>query len=65
MEFVKGLILYGVSLFIIYFVIETAVKNGINHSRIGRLLEQEHKRDTDYPNKTSRFDAFVKNDLDN
>ncbi|MBB6452662.1 hypothetical protein HNQ94_001108 [Salirhabdus euzebyi] len=33
---------YIISLIILYLVIETAVKNGINKSHVGKLLERDY-----------------------
>ncbi|KOR85668.1 hypothetical protein AM233_17780 [Bacillus sp. FJAT-22058] len=48
---VKAIILYIVGLFILYIVIETAVRKGINHSIIGQLLEKKSFLDDDLDNE--------------
>lgn len=55
-----SIIMWGVGLFILYLIIKTAVKNGINSSVIGQYLEKEHGM-TAEEKKTS----FLDNDLDN
>ncbi|KWW21906.1 MULTISPECIES: hypothetical protein [Bacillaceae] len=47
-----------VGLFILYVVIETAVRKGINHSIIGQILEEKHEMKKDKK-------SFLDNDLDN
>ena len=37
-----SIVLYIISLFILYIVIETAVRRGINSSIIGELLEKKY-----------------------
>ncbi|AMM94678.1 hypothetical protein UP17_21215 [Peribacillus simplex] len=37
-----SIVLYIVSLFVLYIVIETAVRRGINSSIIGELLEKKY-----------------------
>lgn len=54
----NAIIIYIVSLFILYIVIETAVKKGINSSIIGQALEK--KLGITEEKKNSLFD----NDLD-
>lgn len=49
--------LYIVSLFILYIVIETAVRRGINSSIIGRTFEDTYKNKKDKK-------SFLDNDLD-
>lgn len=39
---VKAIIFYIVGVFILYIVIETAVRRGINHSNIGQFLEKKY-----------------------
>ncbi|WP_226036883.1 hypothetical protein [Aquibacillus saliphilus] len=51
-----GIIVYIISLFILYLVIETAVRRGINSSKIGQLIEDKYEKEE----KLSFFD----NDLD-
>ncbi|MRH43489.1 hypothetical protein GH741_12450 [Aquibacillus halophilus] len=58
-----GVIFYIISLIILYFVIETAVRNGINRSKIGQFIEeqqevQEHKQSREAKQ------TFLNNDLD-
>ncbi|MED3997993.1 hypothetical protein P4647_25775 [Peribacillus frigoritolerans] len=38
----KAIIFYIVGVFILYIVIETAVRRGINHSNIGQFLEKKY-----------------------
>lgn len=47
-----------ISLFIFYVVIEAAVRNGINSSKLGKLIDKEHGQEI--PKKKS----FLDNDLD-
>lgn len=53
-----SIILYVVSLFILYLVIESAVKNGINSSKIGQFLE------TKYGIKETKKPSILDDDLD-
>ncbi|MBE3102679.1 MAG: hypothetical protein IMZ40_00370 [Bacilli bacterium] len=53
-----SIVLYIVSLFILYIVIETAVRRGINSSNIGQLLEKKNGSKEDKK-------SFLDNDLDN
>jgi hypothetical protein len=52
------IVLYIVGLFILYIVIETAVKRGINSSIIGQFLEKK------YGIKGEK-ESFFEDDLDN
>ncbi|MDM5312244.1 hypothetical protein [Peribacillus frigoritolerans] len=54
----KAIIFYIVGVFILYIVIETAVRRGINHSIIGQFLEKKYGMKED---KKSLLD----DDLDN
>lgn len=58
MNAIVSIVLYVVSLFILYIVIETAVRRGINSSIIGQSLEKKLKITEE--KKKSFFD----NDLD-
>ena len=58
MNTIVSIVLYIVSLFILYIVIETAVRRGINSSIIGQALEK--KSGITEEEKQSFFD----NDLD-
>lgn len=55
---VKAIIFYIVGVFILYIVIETAVRRGINHSNLGEFLEKKYgvKEGTK---------SFLDDDLDN
>ncbi|MFS0599248.1 hypothetical protein AB1L16_21310 [Peribacillus frigoritolerans] len=55
---VKAIIFYIVGVFILYIVIETAVRRGINHSNIGQFLEKK------YGVKEGKK-SFLDDDLDN
>jgi hypothetical protein len=55
---VKAIILYIVGLFILYIVIETAVRKGINHSIIGQFHEKKYGVKEDKK-------SFLDDDLDN
>ncbi|MFJ5748649.1 hypothetical protein ACIP97_08585 [Peribacillus frigoritolerans] len=55
---VKAIIFYIVGVFILYIVIETAVRRGINHSNIGQFLEKK------YGVKEGEK-SFLDDDLDN
>lgn len=50
--------LYLVGLFLLYIVIETAVRRGINSSIIGRKIEDKYEIKEDKK-------SFLDNDLDN
>lgn len=56
-----GILLYitfiVISLFILYLVIETAVRNGINNSKVGKLIDKQYGA----PYKKS---SFLDHDLD-
>ncbi|VDG96907.1 Uncharacterised protein [Lysinibacillus sphaericus] len=52
-----AIILWLVGLFILYFVIRTAVKDGINMSIVGQLIEKKY----DYKEDEK---PFIKTDLD-
>ena len=52
-----SIVLYIISLFILYIVIETAVRRGINSSIIGELLEKKYG--------IKRYKSFLDDDLDN
>ncbi|KQU11955.1 hypothetical protein ASG65_28030 [Bacillus sp. Leaf13] len=54
----KSIIIFIVSLFILYLVIESAVKNGINRSKIGQLLESK------YGIEETKKSSFLDDDLD-
>ncbi|MEC0347166.1 MULTISPECIES: hypothetical protein [Peribacillus] len=54
----KAIIFYIVGVFIIYIVIETAVRRGINHSIIGQFLEKKYEMKEDKK-------SFLDDDLDN
>lgn len=54
---VLSIALYIVGLFILYAVIETAVRRGINSSIIGRFLEKEYEIKEDKK-------SFLNDDLD-
>ncbi|PHD73574.1 hypothetical protein COF64_17725 [Bacillus sp. AFS043905] len=56
---VKAIIFYIVGGFILYIVIETAVRRGINHSNIGQFLEKK------YGMKEEDKKSFLDDDLDN
>ncbi|MFA1710273.1 hypothetical protein ACDX66_01000 [Peribacillus frigoritolerans] len=58
MEAIKYIFYSIVGLFILYIVIETAVRKGINSSIIGQFLEKKYG--TDEVKK-----SFLDNDLDN
>ena len=55
---VKAIIFYIVGLFMLYIVIETAVRKGINNSNIGQLLEKKYGVKEDKK-------SFLDDDLDN
>lgn len=55
---VKAIIFYIVGVFILYIVIETAVRRGINHSIIGQFLEKKYGMKEDKK-------SFLDDDLDN
>ncbi|MGM0888875.1 MAG: hypothetical protein ACQEW5_18305 [Bacillota bacterium] len=55
---VKAIIFYIVGVFILYIVIETAVRRGINHSNIGQFLEKKYGMKEDKK-------SFLDDDLDN
>lgn len=48
----NAILLFLISTIVFYFIIETAVKNGINKSNIGQR------------NDHNNHDPFIKNDLD-
>ncbi|MET1180951.1 hypothetical protein ABG775_23810 [Peribacillus simplex] len=54
----KAIIFFVVGLFILYIVIETAVRKGINNSNIGQLLEEKYGVKADKR-------SFLDDDLDN
>ncbi len=51
MELIMNLLMFAVSIFILYVVIETAVRQGINTSVIGKYVKQENAQVTKAPNK--------------
>ncbi|MBM4763734.1 hypothetical protein [Bacillus sp. B15-48] len=53
-----AIVLYIVGLFILYIVIETAVRRGINSSIIGQFFEKKYGIKTDKK-------SFLDDDLDN
>ncbi|MFE5431045.1 hypothetical protein [Peribacillus simplex] len=55
---VKDIIFFVVGLFILYIVIETAVRKGINNSNIGQFLEKKYGVKADKR-------SFLDDDLDN
>lgn len=55
---VKAIIFYIVGVFILYIVIETAVRRGINHSNLGQFLEKKYGVKEDKK-------SFLDDDLDN
>lgn len=58
MDIIFSIIAYLIGLFILYVVIETAVRKGINSSIIGKFLEDK------YGIKEVKK-SFLDNDLDN
>ncbi|MFB5281867.1 hypothetical protein [Peribacillus sp. Hz7] len=56
---VFSIILWIVGLFILYIVISTAVKDGINKSVVGQFIEQKYGVKDD---KKSFFDSDLDND---
>ncbi|MFJ9384047.1 hypothetical protein ACIROD_09945 [Peribacillus sp. NPDC101481] len=58
MEAIMFFVYFTVGLFILYIVIETAVRKGINNSIIGQFLEKKYGVKED--NK-----SFLDDDLDN
>ncbi|MGE7687466.1 hypothetical protein [Peribacillus simplex] len=52
------IVLYIISLFILYIVIQTAVRKGINSSIIGQILEKKYGIKEDKK-------SFLDDDLDN
>lgn len=60
-----GVIFYifsvAISLFILYMIIETAVRNGINSSRLGKILEEKYGREQ--PGEFEK--SWLDRDLDN
>ncbi|MCK2003828.1 hypothetical protein MZM54_20800 [[Brevibacterium] frigoritolerans] len=54
----KAIIFYIVGVFILYIVIEQAVRRGINHSIIGQFLEKKYGMKEDKK-------SFLDDDLDN
>ncbi|MDQ0223851.1 hypothetical protein [Metabacillus niabensis] len=58
MDIIFSIIAYLIGLFILYVVIETAVRKGINSSIIGKFLEDK------YGIKEEKK-SFLDNDLDN
>ncbi len=59
MDIIFAIIAYLIGLFILYVVIETAVRKGINSSIIGKFLEEK------YGIKEEEKKSFLDNDLDN
>ncbi|WP_194841306.1 hypothetical protein [Salinibacillus xinjiangensis] len=56
-----GIVLYLISLFILYILISSAVKTGINNSKLVELLEEKRgKEEATEPKKES----FLDHDLD-
>ncbi|MDP9738937.1 UNVERIFIED_ORG: hypothetical protein QFZ59_000767 [Bacillus sp. B2I3] len=55
---VKAIIFYIVGVFVLYIVIETAVRRGINHSNLGEFLEKKYGVKEDKK-------SFLDDDLDN
>lgn len=55
---VKAIIFYIVGGFILYIVIEKAVRRGINHSNLGQFLEKKYGMKEDKK-------SFLDDDLDN
>ncbi|WP_017754053.1 hypothetical protein [Calidifontibacillus oryziterrae] len=53
-----NIILWGVGLFIFYIVIVAAVKNGINKSVVGQLIEKKYESNVN-------IKSFLDKDLDN
>ena len=43
MNIIGFIVLFLVGLFLLYIVIETAVKNGINHSIVGQSLQKKKR----------------------
>ncbi|MFI8496691.1 hypothetical protein ACIGC1_28325 [Peribacillus butanolivorans] len=59
MKAIIAIVFYIVGLFILYIVIETAVRKGINSSIIGQFLENK------YGIKEDDKKSFLDDDLDN
>ncbi|OIK14439.1 hypothetical protein [Bacillus sp. MUM 13] len=58
MQTLLPIILYLIGLFILYLVIKTAVKEGINQSIVGKHLEKKYEH-------TEAKKSFFDSDLDN
>ncbi|QTN00647.1 hypothetical protein ERJ70_15930 [Sediminibacillus dalangtanensis] len=56
-----AIITYVISLFILYVVIETAVKNGINKSNVGRHFDMDRLEEPE-DTKKSLFDTDLDKD---
>ncbi|PYZ97506.1 hypothetical protein CR205_02610 [Alteribacter lacisalsi] len=48
-----NVILIILGLIVLYFIIESAVRNGINQSKIGRFLEEKHGMKEEKPSPIS------------
>lgn len=56
-SFIGAIILWLIGLFVLYFVIRTAVKDGISKSIVGQFIEKKYGfKEEEKP--------FIKNDLD-
>ncbi|MCP8615953.1 hypothetical protein [Salirhabdus salicampi] len=62
-EIFLAILFFVVGLFILYVIIETAVRRGINSSVIGRLIEDRHGIIEDKKEKEKKK-SFLDNDLD-
>ncbi|MGE6259238.1 DUF6019 family protein [Heyndrickxia sporothermodurans] len=57
-------VMYIIGLIVLYFVIEHAVVNGINKSKLGEYIDSK----IDYPKdriNSNKKKSFLENDLDN
>ena len=58
MEIIVGIIFWIIGLFILYAVIESAVRNGINHSIVAKFIEEKHGI------KEDKSGSFLDHDID-
>nr|GGG83575.1 hypothetical protein GCM10011398_31450 [Virgibacillus oceani] len=61
MGFLINLVLYIIGLFILYLIIQAAVRNGIDNSEVGKIIREKYGTDSIIKNDKK---SFLDDDLD-
>ncbi|WP_308419007.1 hypothetical protein [Virgibacillus oceani] len=59
--FLINLVLYIIGLFILYLIIQAAVRNGIDNSEVGKIIREKYGTDSIIKNDKK---SFLDDDLD-